>query len=251
MILNRLPELGERYVREFLSEQDPAELVSHWYPAFEFFLSRVLFQGRSDAQSARVLDRALGVLGARFTRREPFLSDTVLAGLPGLRGELGAVIGAGLVGKARDIEMILSALAFAARLEAFDHNIVRYALAEMENGRAREVFERLQRRHGDGGIHQVGPKVAAFFLRDLACLFNLEGQIPGDFQFCLQPIDTWVEQISVRAGLVPAGVGHARIQEAILTYCREQGISAIRFNQGAWYLGKHALDLIFEGEGRF
>lgn len=249
LILNRMPELGERYVREYLSEQDPTELVSNWYSAFEFFLSRVLFQGRSDIQSARVLERALRVLGSHFNRQEEFQQEAVLELMPELQSELGAVIGAGQVGKSRDIEMILGALEFVRRIESFDHNIVRYAIAKIEGGCAREVYERLQRRHGQKGIRQVGPKVAAFFLRDLVCLFHLEARIPEEFQFCLQPIDTWVERISIKAGLTSPSVGHGQIQNAILTHCREQRISAIRFNQGLWYLGKHALDLLIEGWG--
>jgi hypothetical protein len=102
----------------------------------------------------------------------------------------------------------------------------------------------LQASESKNGITQVGPKVAALYLRDLVMLFNLSDSVKDDSAFCLQPIDTWVRKLARKVGIVDEHADDPSIQRAIVKACAENGIPAFRFNQGAWYLGYNALALL-------
>jgi hypothetical protein len=110
-------------------------------------------------------------------------------------------IGRGHVGKKRDIEMVLSTLNFLHRIP--ERNIVAYSVAKIRSNQIEPHFRELQAAQSSSGIRQVGPKVAAVYLRDLVSLFRLEDQVQDNFaEICVQPIDVWVRAPgrSVRIG---------------------------------------------------
>lgn len=153
-------------------------------------------------------------------------------------------IGKGKVGKARDVKMIISALEFIGTLP--NRNIVAYSVGKIRGGQLQAHYKALQPREATTGITQVGPKVAAFYLRDIVSLFQLTDSVDDSSWFCLQPVDTWVQQIAVGFGIVPETADKQTTQHAIVQWCRKQGISPIRFNQGAWYMGYYALKLLLD-----
>ena len=59
----------------------------------------------------------------------------------------------------------------------------------------------------------------------------------------MQPIDTWVEQIALRLGLIQQGDEAGAVAEKIVSACRAAGVQPADFNAGAWYLGTHSLDI--------
>lgn len=85
-------------------------------------------------------------------------------------------------------------------------------------------------------IRGIGPKIASFYLRDIAYLGNLSESKIKD-QYYLQPIDTWLEQSLsiIFADKVPTEL--TKKQKIIVELCEEANCSPIAFNQGAWVLG--------------
>jgi len=143
-----------------------------------------------------------------------------------------------MVGKGRDREMVIGALDYIDRLP--NRNIVPYSCAEIRAGRIKQHYASLL------GIRQVGDKVASFYLRDLVSLYELSGFIDDASAFCLQPVDVWVRRIAHTAGIAGPTEKDPAIRNGILKACREEGISPLVFDQGAWYMGYHAFELLLE-----
>lgn len=234
---------GRRYREKHLTDNyQPDDLLQNWWKAFEFFLARACFQGRSDRVSVRVYDAAIAVLEPRVAHTNGVLTDEAL--LP-IEGALCERIGRHKVGKGRDVAMIVSALHYIRRLP--DANIVAYSVARIQAGDIGSHYDELQAaRNRETGIVQVGSKIAAFYLRDVVSLFDLESLIPADFQFCLQPVDVWIRRLAHKVGIVGPNATDGDVQQAIVRICQEKGYSPLRFNQGAWYAGANAYDLLLE-----
>jgi hypothetical protein len=87
-------------------------------------------------------------------------------------------------------------------------------------------------------IKGIGDKVAAFLLRDMVCIMDLEAKVPSEHRIYLQPIDRWVREVAYclwedLGDRPPDWV----IALRIIDKCNEFGISGVRFNQGAWQYG--------------
>ncbi len=74
----------------------------------------------------------------------------------------------------------------------------------------------------------------------------MSGFIPDDAAFCLQPVDVWVRRIARKAGIAGPTDNDPAIRKGILKACRDEGVSPVVFNQGAWYMGYHAFGLLLE-----
>lgn len=239
---------SNRYRQEMLGKYDPDHLLADWWSALDFFFSRVCFQGRRDDISERVYQAVVAVLSPRFCGEERIANyererrqvwET-------LKAELRQRVGKGKVGKAGDIRMVVSALDFIGQLPAL--NIVRYSVKRIQSGEIGKHYAELQnkRNRRGKGIYQIGPKVASLYLRDVVSLYQLEGKVPDEFAFCLQPVDVWVRKLAHKTGIVGDGANDREIQEAIVALCKEYGCSPLQFNQGAWYVGYFAFDLLLE-----
>src|SRR5829696_5190063 len=190
---------GTRYRNELLLPGDwtRESLLEDWTRALRFFLSRAFYQGRSDAVSERVEEATLGVLTPAFSRTDSHPGDW---DLDLLRRNLREKVGKGKIGKARDIEMVISTLLYVSRIP--DSNFVAHSVRRIEAGEIGQHYDEIQRSQSEGGIVQVGPKIAAFYLRDVVSLFELEDKVSADFQFTLQPIDVWVRRVAFDTGMV-------------------------------------------------
>lgn len=246
-LVRAIAENADRYCSVNLQENRHV-LETDWWQAFDFFLGRACYQGRTDEQSFRVHERAVQVLGPLFSnvdvQRDLNYESQKREDWKEINTQLCEKIGKGKVGKARDVEMIISALEFIGALP--NKNIVAYSAEKIRGGQLQLHYKQLQRREATNGIIQVGPKIAAFYLRDIVSLFQLTDSIDDATAFCLQPVDTWVQQIAERHGIVSEKADTQTTQDAILRMCKAQRISPIRFNQGAWYTAYHALDLLLE-----
>jgi hypothetical protein len=80
----------------------------------------------------------------------------------------------------------------------------------------------------------------------LVSLYGLSGFIDAAAASCLQPVDVWVRRIARKAGIAGLADSDVAIRSGILKACRDEGVSPIGFNQGAWYIGYHAFDLLLE-----
>ena len=113
-------------------------------------------------------------------------------------------------------------------------NIASYIENLLRNGQTRKAFRFLD------SIRGIGPKIASFYLRDIACLTEIRN-IQDDH--LLQPVDTWVDQVlqiimDVDPSLKPSGhITDAAKRKLITKICRDSNCSPVAFNQGAWFIG--------------
>jgi hypothetical protein len=89
------------------------------------------------------------------------------------------------------------------------------------------------------GITSVGDKIASFLLRDTVFVYDLEAYLKAEDYYYLVPIDTWVKKVADKLGI------KANAKDIAIT-CQQNGVSPIRFNQGAWYLGSHSLTILLD-----
>ncbi len=239
-------------------------LRTDWWIGLRFFLNRAFMQGRRDSVSFAFLEatnaalaellppdlsaqerdgRVLQWSAAGFFHKANWNSDDNPVRQALNRAHTIEVDGKTRIsstGKARDREMVLDILRFICEHPAAGGqvlNIAKYAAERIELGETAVVFTELD------DIRQVGPKIAAFFLRDLVAVLELQSRLsPADYRL-LMPVDTWIEKIAGKLGIQPGPDGLAA---AIADTCHQEGVDPIHFNQGAWYLGAHSFDLLLE-----
>jgi hypothetical protein len=145
-----------------------------------------------------------------------------------------------------DRKMILATLEWLnARLAETGYNIVEYAIREIQNHRLSQLYQKLD------DIPYIGDKLASFFLRDVVDIYSLERWVDDRTDaYYLQPVDTWVQQVAQTIGIVSRNAKPEKVRRAIVLACQRVCVSSIRFNQGAWYVGKHSLDILLKEFGR-
>ncbi len=157
---------------------------------------------------------------------------------------LDAVIVKEKVGKARDIEMLLSIFQFVFKLP--EKNLTLFSLGKIRDNRVAEHYRELQR------IRQIGPKVASFYLRDLVCVYGINDLVRPEDLKLLQPIDVWLRKVVCKLGIIERDdAPEDEVRSNIIDGCPQAGVAAFKFNQGAWYLGKYAFDLLIEQLDKF
>lgn len=227
----------DRFTTEYLKPVSKDSLEIDWYAGLYLLLSTSFYQARLDEVSYRVEKAAINVLDKHFTGRD--FSALTSCDLASLRAELGTVIGKGKVGMARDADMVIGILRFVSQLP--EQNVTRYSVAAIERGDIKALFGDLI------GIIGIGPKIASVYTRDLVDLYDLENRIAPEDLSLLQPIDVWVRRVVYKIGIVgEEQLSDVDIQKRIVLACHDLGVSAMRFNQGAWYLGKNAFEIVIE-----
>ena len=110
-----------------------------------------------------------------------------------------------------------------------DMNIANYVKKQIDEQKTKAAHKFVD------NIKGIGPKIASFYLRDIAYLAGLEKKGIND-PFLLQPMDTWLEQTYIiMEGEKPAN--REEKQKFFVGICLEAGCSPIEFNQGAWFAG--------------
>lgn len=245
-LVQAIATLGSRYQREELGYYDAEALGKDWWLALDFFLNRASFQGRRDDISYRVYQEIRGVLAPEFAGDRDGIRYQLHReqGWLTIRSGLEQRIGRGMVGKTRDIAMVVSTLQFIGTIP--DRNMVAYSVKRIRQGELAEHYRELQAYTNSQGIVQVGPKIASFYARDVVALFGLGSLIAAGASFYLHPVDVWVKRLLVKTGDVDQNAGDTAIRQAIVAICKEHGCSPVEFNQGAWYIGTHSFDLLLE-----
>jgi hypothetical protein len=261
--IKKVVEFGDRFIKEYLSKEyfkthniDIEKVESDWWEASKFFFSRAFYQGRRDDISKKVEEKAIEILSKYFDnqyqRDKEFqrLKDT---NWKELKNELSKNIGKGKIGRERDIKMIISYFNFISNLE--HKNIVAYSLNKIKQKEIKDHFYELQKSKRPNGIESVGPKITSLYLRDLVCINNLEDSIKKEDMIYFQPIDTWVRKIANELEIIESpklsnkelkNVNEFKIREKIVEICDKLHVSAIKFNQGAWYLGVKSFNILLE-----
>ena len=150
------------------------------------------------------------------------------------------------VGKPRDREMIVSTLNLISEsARRHDYNFLKYSVEKIRDGEIQDLHGELTE------IRQISEKIASLILRDIVLIFlpelDSEEKLGKEDYELLQPIDTWVRQIT-RKYLSLDGKGDRKLRKSIVEAClrTRPRTSPILFNAGAWYLGKHSLDIAME-----
>lgn len=246
-----IAEFGEVYQQRYLynkmGRKDLQNLLKNdWYEALKFFFGMSFMGGRREELSLRFLNNAIKVLdnfdlktkveNNQLTENwQEDLSNKLKEGVPKEKDKKG-------VPKEKDRKMVVFTIKFILDInKKYNYNLINYSLEKIENSQINELYNQLD------NITNVGDKKISLFLRDLICIFDLESKIPLDKQIYFQPIDIWVKKIVVKLGIVQESERVLKnIKQIIIQKCNEAKISPIEFNQGAWYIGIHAFDILVE-----
>jgi len=130
-----------------------------------------------------------------------------------------------------------------------EKNIVKYIVSKIRNGKIKEIYNELT------SIYEFGPKISSLVLRDTIFLLYFS-ELGKDYKeklskedfYYLQPIDTWVHQVSKKIGIINEKEEKIYKGEAkdIVDFCWENKIDPIKFNQGVWYIGSNSLDVLLK-----
>lgn len=130
-------------------------------------------------------------------------------------------------------------LRLVSELTEYGHSLIRYTVENVRN--LPQVYDTIT------SIRYVGPKTGSLFIRDVVVFYQLEGRLQDDDYQYIQPVDTWVRQMCERFGWAKKNANAKNIVKIMTQECNKADVSLPRFNQGLWYLGSHALDLLLQG----
>ena len=240
-IVKKIAKYGDKFVEKHLILAfDIGLMLRDWWQGLQYFLHYSFFQGRADTISIKVEKAAMNILKRYITGKSTnALIQLSKGNFAKIRKELKQVIGKRKIGKGRDIDMVISILNFASKLK--EKNIVKYSISKIKKGELKSHFYELQT------IISIGPKIASLYLRDLVWMYSLERLISKDDLVYLQPIDTWVRKVAFKTGIIDdIKLSDTQVRQKIVEACQNLDISTIKFNQGAWYVGYYAFDIVLE-----
>ena len=101
----------ERLLNPFFNKDD---MLKNWWEGIQLLLHFSFYQGRRDAISEKVEEKAMLILELYFKgNNENELIEQSQNNFIEINGKLKEVIGKGKIGKGRDIQMVISILDFA------------------------------------------------------------------------------------------------------------------------------------------
>jgi len=220
----KIREVG--YSNKYLTE--PIE-------ALRYFLYRMFFRGRpdrlSEAYANDALQKVRGVIArGGWEALKTQLSDWKEGSDP---IGLGSRTLEDYDFPDSDTKMVYDALRELLSLP--DKNMVRYAKDCIKTGHIRKVYEKITR------IRYVKDKLACMYLRDVAYLYGLLGEIREDEVRYFLPIDTWVRQFCKNLKMVEnVKADNELFKERIIEKCSEFSprISPVCFDHGLWILSQ-------------
>lgn len=229
--LKQVAAFSEPYRAEYLESvgdtkpgNDPFRL--------RFFLKKAMAGARHESTSATYRKAAETVLRENQDRIKRRLNGEDVFPDSELESELKD---AGLTNGA-DRQMVIDIIDLLADIND-DHDIVAYTRERIETGGIEVIHDRLT------DIHNIAQKKAALFLRDVVTIWDLEDQLSWAEYRYVFPVDTQVRQVATELGIVDDGVSRNQLIDAILEACRPD-VSPVELNQGAWYLGANAFDVV-------
>ncbi len=244
-VVQAILSYGDRYCKEIQNQYNKDYLKENWWEALKFFFGRAFYQGRQEGMSEKVDKAAVDVLEIEVSILKTCFENK---NWELLKEKLKEKIGRGKVGKARDVEMVISTLKYVSRLP--NRNMIVHSVERINSGKIEDHYKELQYQYNQAnGIFQVGPKIASLYLRDVVSLFQLEDKLSDYDYIYLQPIDTSVRKVAIKMGLVTnaeTDVNDDEIRVNIVKLCQKFRCSPLQFNHGAWYTGNYAFDLLFE-----
>lgn len=208
--------------------------------AFEFITGFSFYQGRRDEISKKFEEKAKAVI-LPLIRTTNILSTSseILSGKINLANKYNQIyqlLKTGGVNKKGDRLMVISIINFIQSIE--HHNILFYLIELIKSRQIAEAYQQLD------NIWSIGPKIASFILRDIVYIYELENMLETKDYYYLQPVDTWVHQISRNIGIVEKDDIYNNEALDIVDKCHEFEVNPIHYNQGAWYMGANSHKII-------
>jgi len=231
MNIKKVGEYGQRYKEEFLANdiENRSRLLGDWHDGLDFFFRKSFYRGRKDEISDVFRERALEVIQEFDLRKN--IRKFKSSEFEKLLQEHG-------VNNNVDRRMVCQTTELVKDKGGL--NIVSYSVDQIEKGQVSKVYNELCE------IYGVADKIATFFLRDLAIIFELEEKIGQQDYIYFQPIDTWVRQVAERLKIIDMKENNtSTIKDKIIEATLGEKVSPLLFNAGAWYIGKHSFDLLF------
>jgi hypothetical protein len=245
--------LSYQYARS-LYDGTREDIVNDWWLSLISFYDRIFYQGRRDALSSTFERATVEVL-------EEFLGDDKERKLIELSSqgllewenygytkgkeltepychELREALDSKRTGKGRDKEMVVDTLKFISKLDGF--NVLRYTVKRVGSGEIQQHYRELTK------IRQIDQKTGRLWLRDIIVTYELEGHLKQQDVELLIPVDTWVEQVALKLGIVDDAMRTEKISKKIVEICNTNDICPIRFGAGLWIIGSHSLELLLE-----
>ena len=210
--------------------------------ALFFIFSYSFYQGRLDKLSSRFEERAKTALESFLGNNNILLySSPRITDKDNLRTkykELYDLLEQNNVKKGGDRLMVLSLVNFIQFNN--EKNILHFLIELIKSKKVAEAYRTLD------GIWSIGPKIASLILRDIVYICELESYLDREDYYFLQPIDTWVHNLSKRIGLVDKDKIYEGEAKDITNKCFESRVNPIHYNQGAWYIGSNSLQILLK-----
>lgn len=235
--MEAVASFSEGYREEFLDEP-PVDLGPEEDPfQVRLLLMKIFASARSETTSIQYRKRTETVLReheqsirARWDGSEDGITDA----------ELDQQLADEGVGNQHDRQMVVETLDYLGTLDEQGHDVIAYTTDAIPKGEIETVYEELT------DIHNIGPKKATLYLRDVVTHWNLEEHLDGKQYRYVFPIDTWVFRAADEIGIVSTdSLSWVTNSTEIVEACGED-VSPIAFNQGAWYLGANAFSVLIE-----
>jgi len=261
-LVRNISKLGRRYFKDYLAKKTPrpSSLRKHWWKSYNFLAGVIFYQGRSNSLSTIIKDLAKNsiqdyfdtksssgitnasdddITEARFAFQNSEINGKTYKRLTDVEMLFGVMDKKGIITKKGVIHILR---------DIPKGNIIDYSIRSIIQGNVSSLYDKFH------SVKSIAHKITSMYLRDLVDLFYDEVGKSAEIrtrvgQSYLQPIDVWVRRVSGKAGIIVTGSKPLSQAQTIVDACRQVSRSrrfALRYNQGAWWLGEHSLDLALE-----
>ena len=243
-LVTQIARFYKNYKEEFLKERirNKNDYLESPKSALFFVLSYSFYQGRRDEISSMFEERAKTTLESFLRNNNVLLySSPRITDKDILRTEykrLYDLLKQNKVNKEGDRLMVISLVNFIQFNN--EKNILHFLIEQIKSKKIAEAYQNLD------GIWSIGPKIASLILRDVVYIYELENCLSDEEYYFLQPIDTWVHNLSKRIELVDRSKIYKVEAKDITDKCFELGVNPIHYNQGVWYVGANSLKILLE-----
>lgn len=242
--VRQIAKFYKNYEFEFLKERirDKSDYLESPKSALFFVLSYSFYQGRRDEISSMFEERAKTTLESFLGNNNVLLySSPRITDKDNLRTKykgLYDLLKQNKVNKEGDRLMVISLVNFIQFNN--EKNILNFLIEQIKLKKIAEVYRNLD------GIWSIGPKIASLILRDVVYIYELENYLSDEDYYFLQPIDTWVHNLSKSIELVNKDKIYKVEAKDITNKCFELGVNPMHYNQGAWYIGSNSLKILLQ-----
>lgn len=269
ILVKKIVKFHKNYENENLKSriERKSEYLKSPKDALFFILSLSFYQGRLDETSEKFEKKAKKALEEFFKETNPFSRSFrrihIVKYTEGKKKELNASeyeeelkprysellenLKENGLNKRGDRLMVAGLINFIESNE--EKNLVKMIIQKIKSKKLEEVYNELD------DIWSIGPKIASLILRDIVYIYKLEPYLNKESYYYLQPVDTWVHQVSEKLELIDLEKAKDKNDKSkiyedeskdITDKCFEFGVNPIHYNQGAWYVGKNSLKVLLK-----